>query len=176
MFQTGLSQAGAAAQQMSGIDQRNFENRLAGAGATLQAGNILDTQSQNQLSDAVARWYGKDNEPWNRLAMMLSAAQGSAGNYGTTESVFRQPVQIGGILSGLGGLKKSDIRLKDDIVKVGRLNGLTIYDFSYKGEKGRFRGIMAQELPLGSKALHIGNDGFLAVDYGKLGFPMVQVN
>lgn len=176
MYQNALSQAGAAAQQMSNIDQRNFENRLAGAGATLQAGNILDTQNQAQLSDAVARWYGKDNEPWNRLTMMLSAAQGSAGNYGTTESVSRQPVQVGGILSGLGGLKKSDIRLKDNIVRVGRMNGLTLYDFSYRGENARFRGVMAQELPLGSKALHVGRGGVLSVDYGKLGFPMVQVN
>lgn len=176
MLTTGLGQAQQAAGSMAGLDQRNFENRLAGAGATLQAGNILDTQAQNQLSDYVSRWYSKDNEAWNRLATMLSAAQGSAGNYGMTESTSRQPVNVGGLLSGIGGLKKSDIRLKENIVRVGELNGLTLYDFSYKGETARYRGVMAQELPVYSTALHMDEYGFLAVNYGKLGFPMVQVN
>ena len=176
MLTTGLSQAQGAASSMAGLDQKQFENKLAGAGATLQAGNILDTQSQNQLSDYVSRWYAKDNEDWNRLAMMLSAAQGSAGNYGVTESTSRQPVNIGGIMSGLGGLKSSDIRLKEDIIRVGELNGLTLYDFSYKGEKARYRGVMAQEVPLyRSEAIVIGADGFMAVDYAKLGFPMMRV-
>lgn len=100
----GLDRALGATNAMAGLDQQNFTNRLTGAGATLQAGTILDDQAQKLLSDRVAEWYAKDNEPWTRLGMLQSAAAGAAGPYGTQVATSRQPVGIGGILSGLGGL------------------------------------------------------------------------
>lgn len=104
MYSTGLGQAQTAADSMSGLDQRNFQNKLTGAGATLQAGGIVDQQAQKQLSDEVAKWYANDNQDWTRLGMLQSAAAGAAGPYGTQVATSRQPVGIGGILSGLGGL------------------------------------------------------------------------
>ena len=56
------------------------------------------------------------------------------------------------------------------------MDGLTRYDFADKGERARYRGVMAQEVPLyRSEAIAIGPDGFMAVDYAKLGFPMMRV-
>lgn len=104
LYHTGLGQAQTAADSMAGLDQQNFTNRLAGAGATLQAGGILDKQTQQQLSDVVNKWYANDNQDWTRLGMLQSAAAGAAGPYGTQVATSRQPVGIGGILSGLGGL------------------------------------------------------------------------
>lgn len=102
----GLDRALSSTNAMAGLDQQNFENRLAGAGATLQAGNILDQQSQAQLSDEVAKFYALDNQDWNRLSMLQAAAAGSAGNYGVQNSTQRTPINpwgaIGSLFAGKG--------------------------------------------------------------------------
>lgn len=100
----GLDRALQATSGMSGLDQRNFENSLAGAGATLQAGNLLDTQAQRQLSDEVNKFYALDNQDWTRLGLLQSAAAGSAGNYGTQVSQTRQPFNPMSIISPVAGL------------------------------------------------------------------------
>ena len=77
---------------------------MQGAGATLQAGGLLDTQAQKQLSDEVAKWYSLDNQDWTKLGMLQSAAAGAAGPYGTQVATSRQPVSVGGLLGGLGSM------------------------------------------------------------------------
>jgi hypothetical protein len=104
LYSTGIGQGLGAADAMSNLDQRNFQNQLQGAGATLQAGSLLDQQAQKQLSDEVAKWYSLDNQDWTRLGMLQTAATGAAGPYGTQIATERQPVGIGGILSGFGQL------------------------------------------------------------------------
>ncbi|HEU4985207.1 MAG TPA: hypothetical protein VFT58_06155 [Nitrososphaera sp.] len=100
----GLDRAASAADAMAGLDQQNFQNRLAGAGATLQAGNILDNQAQQQLSDEVRRFYETDNADWTRLGMLQAAAAGAAGPYGTQIATTRQSPGLGSILGGVGSL------------------------------------------------------------------------
>lgn len=60
----------------------------------------------------------------------------------------------------------SDIRLKENITPVGVENGKRIYEFNYKGQPERYRGVMAQEVP---EATIVMPNGYLAVDYDKLG-------
>ena len=50
---------------------------------------------------------------------------------------------------GFGGRHRSDIRLKEDIVPVARLdNGIGVYRFRYKGNDHTvYVGVMAQEVP-----------------------------
>jgi hypothetical protein len=75
LYSTGIGQGLTAADAMSNLDQRNFQNQLTGAGATLQAGGLLDTQAQKQLADEVAKWYySLDNQDWTKLGMLQSAA------------------------------------------------------------------------------------------------------
>lgn len=100
----GLDRALSATTAMGAQDQQQFQNRLTGAGATLQAGNILDTQSQKQLADQVANWYAQDNQDWTRLGLLQSAAAGSAGNYGTQVATARQPMDVGSLMGGFGAL------------------------------------------------------------------------
>lgn len=75
---------------------------------------------------------------------------------------------VPGEVVGSGGF--SDIRLKENIIKVGQsLFGINIYEWNYINSKNRFRGVMAQEL-LGTKfekSLSI-KDGFYWVDYSDL--------
>ena len=150
----------------------------------LKGSTLLDQNSQQKLDATREKWGEEDNRGWNRLAMLLGAAQGAAGNYGTTSAkqTAKQsgnPLQsIGnGISAGLGLFGKSDIRAKENISLVGKRNGYNIYDFNYIGKPQRYRGVMAQEiLENNPEAVAIDpRDGLLMVDYSKLGFEMERV-
>ena len=77
----------------------------------------------------------------------------------------------GGFRGGGGGGRRSDIRLKHDIVLLGHLpNGLGYYRFSYNGSDRAYVGVMAQEVePVMPKAVVHDRDGTLRVRYDKLG-------
>jgi hypothetical protein len=63
------------------------------------------------------------------------------------------------------------MRLKHDIVLLGRLdNGLGFYRFAYNGSGRLYVGVMAQEVQtIAPAAVVRGRDGYLRVDYDKLG-------
>jgi hypothetical protein len=74
--------------------------------------------------------------------------------------------------SSRGGRHSSDIRLKEDIVSLGRLaNGIGIYRFRYKGNDHTiYVGVMAQDVQnIVPSAVSRGRDGYLRVDYDRLG-------
>jgi Protein of unknown function (DUF3300)/Chaperone of endosialidase len=77
----------------------------------------------------------------------------------------------GGGFGGRGGGRRSDIRLKHDIVLVGRFDsGLGLYRFSYNGSNKTYIGVMAQEVQtIIPEAVVRGRDGYLRVFYDKLG-------
>jgi len=70
-----------------------------------------------------------------------------------------------------GGGRRSDIRLKHDIVLLGYLNdGLGLYRFSYNGSDKPHVGVMAQEvMQIAPAAVTRDRDGYLRVNYEKLG-------
>jgi hypothetical protein len=72
---------------------------------------------------------------------------------------------------GRGGGRRSDIRLKHDIVYLGTLDdGLGFYRFSYNGSSTAYVGVMAQDVEqIAPQAVFAGRDGYLRVDYHKLG-------
>jgi hypothetical protein len=72
---------------------------------------------------------------------------------------------------GRGGGRRSDIRLKHDIVLLGYLNdGLGLYRFSYNGSNQSYVGVIAQEVArVVPGAVTRGRDGYLRVNYEKLG-------
>lgn len=72
---------------------------------------------------------------------------------------------------GRGGGRRSDIRLKHDIVLLGRLsNGIGIYSFAYNGGERRYVGVIAQEVAhVAPAAVTRGRDGYLRVRYDRIG-------
>jgi hypothetical protein len=76
----------------------------------------------------------------------------------------------GGGGGGRGG-RRSDIRLKHDIILLGHLdNGLGFYRFSYNGSEKAYVGVIAQEVwRVIPQAVLRGPDGYLRVNYDKLG-------
>jgi hypothetical protein len=78
----------------------------------------------------------------------------------------------GGPRGGGGGRRRSDMRLKQDIVPLVRLdNGLELYRFRYKGgDHTIYVGVMAQEVQkVEPKAVWHDRDGYLRVDYDLIG-------
>ena len=72
-----------------------------------------------------------------------------------------------------GGGRRSDVRLKHDIVQLGHLdNGIGFYRFVYNGGERTYVGVMAQEVQsVMPQAVTRGRDGYLMVAYDKLGVP-----
>jgi hypothetical protein len=70
-----------------------------------------------------------------------------------------------------GQQTSSDMRLKRDVMEVGRLaNGIHLYRFRYAWAEREYVGVMAQEVrKIVPGAVSTGRDGYLRVDYGKLG-------
>jgi hypothetical protein len=72
-----------------------------------------------------------------------------------------------------GGARRSDIRLKHDVVLLGRLDdGLGFYRFVYNGGHTAYVGVMAQEVQaVTPEAVTRSADGYLRVSYDRLGLP-----
>ena len=75
------------------------------------------------------------------------------------------------------GPMASDIRLKENIIKVGNSpSGINIYEWNYKGNTQRYRGVMAQEiLERHPEAVALQPDGYMSVYYGKIDVNMEMV-
>jgi Chaperone of endosialidase len=74
---------------------------------------------------------------------------------------------------GRGGGRRSDMRLKHDILLLGRLDdGLGFYRFVYNDGHTAYVGVMAQEVQtVAPEAVTRGADGYFRVSYEKLGLP-----
>ena len=73
---------------------------------------------------------------------------------------------------GGGGGRRSDIRLKQEIIPLVRLNnGLELYRFRYKGsDRTAYVGVMAQEVQqIEPSAVWRDHDGYLRVNYDRIG-------
>ncbi len=79
----------------------------------------------------------------------------------------------GGGGRGGGGARRSDMRLKHDIVLLGRLDdGLGYYRFVYNGGQTTYVGVIAQEVQtVAPEAVMRGADGYMRVSYDLLGLP-----
>ena len=77
----------------------------------------------------------------------------------------------GGRGGGGRGGRRSDLRLKHDVVLIGYLNnGLGLYRFAYNGSNTPYVGVIAQQAAqVAPEAVTRGRDGYLRVSYDKLG-------
>ncbi len=169
--------------------QQAFNEQLQGYGTNF---NTDLAARQQAFNEAVTT----RNQPLNEIASLLSGSQianpGQAspgtpqatvagvdytGLVGQQYQAEMQAHQAGmGGLFGLAGTLGSaaikagafsDIRLKENITPVGKLdNGLTVYSYRYKGGGPQQIGVMAQDvLEVHPEAVHLHDSGFLMVDY-----------
>lgn len=161
---TGFDAAAEAGSR--GITGNAAASGLLRSGGTAKALQAFGNQMQNQYADKYM-----DNL-FNQANLGYNAAQilGGAGTTSTSKSKSKNG--IGGFLGSVaGGLAASDARLKKNIFKIGEMdNGLGIYQYRYIDDRGPFVGVMAQEVAQKvPDALGPTVDGYLTVDYNKLG-------
>lgn len=138
----------------------------------IAAGNYGNTAQQayiNQLLSALTGSSSSYDKAMDRYAaeanlasQQYAANQQAANNRNAMTSSL---LQAGGM--ALGGFLASDMRLKENIKPVGKLdNGLTVYCFNYKGENTPQIGLIAQEVQeVKPEAVVERDDGYLAVRY-----------
>jgi hypothetical protein len=145
------------------------QQRAADAGLQMGAGEFLrglDTGTRQAPVNAITR-FGK----------LLSVLPTSGGS----ESNRSGPVDEYGAMDFAGDVGKvaaifSDERLKNIYRKVGEENGHNLYEFSYIADPGRrYIGVIAQEVKEKNPEAVYVKDGFLAVDYARIGVEMKEL-
>ena len=161
-----LAETGSATQ---GIDLGLFGNVAGIDAAGIISGQEAAQNAYNlsRFQDAQKRRSAAVNEGMKGLFSLISKGGGAASAGGAGASGA----------GGAGGLASlfSDIRLKEDIKLIGKENGINIYEFKYKSKPERYRGVMAQEVQKIMPEAVIEKNGFLAVDYDKIGIEFKEI-
>lgn len=142
-----------------------FENRIA----TLPLGGV-DMIDRNETQSEVKTDRQIDDEsqvPGDEAQQELHDGLGRL-------ALYTAPLMIGLLTSqpaASASVMASDRRLKRDIRRVGHLaNGLGLYRYRYLWSATPYVGVMAQEVvELDPQAVVRGTDGYLRVDYARLG-------
>jgi hypothetical protein len=174
----GLQGAGmrlGAGTQLANLGNLGF-NQAQTALQGMQQQGLLQQMLMQSLMDKGAGQYGAySNQIQNKLGMLTSALSGVPIPSSTTQRGTPGLVDMatsGAMIYAL----LSDIRLKDDIQKIGELeNGLGVYTWRWneiarnQGVETPEIGVLAQEVAkVIPSAVFVRADGYLMVDYGQV--------
>lgn len=189
---SGPSDAEIAAQAQIAAAQISAQAAQAQAGASLQAAQIgagvqmnsakleaevamrsLDVQRELGLSDTEAnRQIGLATIDAQKVVAITQsnnqvATQNIIAGVGKAQAKSSSKSSMFGAIGSVASAALaifSDERLKENIVKVGtHENGYGIYEFNYKGDKTRRRGVIAQEVERVRPDLVVSENGYLKV-------------
>ena len=139
-----------------------------------QVGGIQQSYDQKGIDEAMARYYYPEQSQWDALNRMSSIYSGAA-NYGSQTQTQKQKddplTTILGTAATFAPFFMSDRRLKKNIKPLGSHKGYEWYEFEYKDEKhgkGKFIGVMADEVEKINPAAVATVNGYKAVNYGAL--------
>ena len=146
------------------LNTSGIANTTAGIGATQAAGVTGAAQAQQM----------GEQSKWDAITGAVNTGLNAYDTYRSSQPATPPPASIP-YMSDEEYLR-SDIRLKENIVKVGEMNGFNIYEWSWNdiakkhyGLEGKSRGVMAHEVyETNPDAIKI-DDGILTVNYAKLG-------
>lgn len=168
----------AAVAQGGDEQARQFQMALAARQQPLNEFNALRSSAQLQNPTFSAQGTG-GAQPGN----IQGAIQN---NYNGQLQAWQQGQQnnsnLFGSLANLGGSLgaayiRSDRRLKENIVPMGKRKGLRVYAYNYKGHPDRYIGVMAQDIKqIKPEAITFHPNGYMMVDYGILGIDMQRVH
>lgn len=158
--------------------QQLFSLNSAARELPLNEFNALRSQSQVQMPSFAA--------PTPVSAAGTNTAQNTWNAYNAQQNSYNQQVasqnnQMSSLF-GLGGQLgaawlMSDERLKTDIRPLKNINGFWFYNFKYLGDDAVYSGVMAQDVQLlHPDAVIVMPNGYLAVDYAKIGMIMERVH
>lgn len=140
------------AAQMTNSGMTNFQNGLIGTAGTANA--MMTGQNGNRSE-------GNGS----------SDTSGVLGNGSYSDS--RGTKYVNGATQNYDWLYPSDVRLKENYSIVGKsASGINIYEFSYKGNPTRYRGVMSHEVPFASI---LNDNGYYSVDYSQIDVEFTRV-
>lgn len=164
------AQMQAAAGVMRDINQQRLTagQALTGAGANYLQGGLGAKQAQLGFAERPMDWYSNLGKQYSMVPQTLYTPP-YPGQQSTTQSNtpgIGQLVQTG---MGLWSLF-SDSRLKENVKSAGKIDGVNVYTYNYKGDKKSRFGVLAQELKTTkyASAVKMHDSGYYMVDYGRL--------
>ena len=154
---------GQSAQMGQNMMQNSMQLGQLGFQGLHGRGQLASQIDQRALQQAM---FNAQQQNEQRQYTMTSKYNQAAGNRAARGEFVGNVLGAAGSAAGAyAGFAASDIRLKNNIDKVGvSESGVNIYEFNYNNKEGRYRGVMAQEVPWASER----HDGYLHVDYSKL--------
>ena len=173
-----------AASMAPGVDA----GQLGNIGALRALGADQESYEARMLNEAMQRHAFAQQEPEDRLDR-LGQRLSSGSAYGTGmqpgapqgDSATAGGLGILALIAELGSAYISDIRLKENIERIGETpSGIPIYTFDYKdgfGPEGRWEGVMAQDLiEHASHAVAEMPNGYLGVYYAQIDADLRKVD
>jgi len=172
---------------------RQEQDRLARLGAALRGQAFTEqsglTSLENQARAArfgeigsllgFAQPFTQFSTPQIDVASIINQGyQDQVQRYGLLGQREQQRAQDIAGLAQTGAMLFSDRRLKNNIVKVGEVDGLGVYEFTYDDiPEKRFKGAMADEVQkIIPDAVVMHESGYMMVDYEKLPFDMEMLH
>lgn len=157
--------AGAAGGALTGQAIKNRPSQLPAKANARPKATAFDRPKSGNVRQASARGQASRVASVNRGSGGFRGGGGGRGGGG-----FRGG---GGGRGGGRGGRRSDIRVKHDVVLLGHLsNGMGFYRFAYNGSRKLYVGVIAQEaLQVSPQAVARDREGYLTVDYDRLGVP-----
>lgn len=143
-----------------------YNTQLGGANAALTAGQVLQNQAQQQLSNQVNGYNYYQQLPYSQINQFSNLIGGQYGGVQTGSTSTPQQSMLGSLFS--------DKKLKENVRRVGKLdNGLPVYAFNYLDDKKTTHiGLLAQEVekvhPNAVSSYH----SLKMVDYAKAVLPL----
>jgi hypothetical protein len=172
----------------------NLANRGLMRSSGLQAAtNSFNNTLANQTTDLYDSYYNRQannlanyqntlNSLYNYITGINSGSQNNANNVSSynlsqvqanNQANAYNNAMYANLASSIAGIATCDIRVKENIKKIGEKNGYNWYEFTYKEglglPGGRQEGVIAQEVEKINPNAVIEIDGIKRVDYNKLG-------
>ena len=185
----GQQYGGNELQQMLNLRNQGIQEYNAQRNAPLNEYSALTSGQQiqnpsfqgSQAGNAMAGDIQGATQNAYQNAMGLYNSKVGAQN-STQSSLFGLGGSLLGAAGGAGGFAPlfagmfSDRRLKENIKPLGEENGHNVYEFNYVGLDQKYVGVMADEVEkTHPEAVKTMENGFLGVDYGKIGVEFREV-
>ena len=178
--QAGIAGAGVQATGAAGLGSiagQQLQSQLAGLGAQMQAGEAARMLNQARKDVPYQDYLAAMQYPLTQFGVLTGAAGAIPTGYGTTTQTtggFGPMLgAIGSAGKGLGAMGFSDVRLKENIQKIGSRNGVDLYTWEWSekaksmgAESMPATGVIAQEIEADyPQHIYVGNDGYRRVNY-----------